>query len=50
MTMRIWYQSTTEIENYHGYREALRAHFGRVANADTEVTLRGAPKWELGEG
>ncbi|MDA8382155.1 MAG: aspartate/glutamate racemase family protein [Betaproteobacteria bacterium] len=41
--MRIWYQSTTEIENYHGYREALRAHFARIANPDTEVTLRGTP-------
>lgn len=41
--MRIWYQSTTEIENYHSYRSALQAHFARIANADTEVALHGVP-------
>lgn len=46
--MRIWYQSTVEIANYHSYREALRAHFARVAMPGTEVSLHGVPEGTWG--
>lgn len=42
MALRIWFQSTVEIAGYHAYRQALEAHFRRVA-ADMEVALHGVP-------
>ena len=46
--MRIWYQSTVEIANYHSYREALKAQFARVAMPGTDVTLHGVPEGTWG--
>lgn len=43
MTLKLWYQSTVEIESYPGYRESLRRHFARIADPGMEVTLRGTP-------
>lgn len=40
--LRIWFQSTVEIATYHSYREALAAHFSRIA-PDLEVSLHGVP-------
>lgn len=40
--MRIWFQSTVEIETYHAYRNALETHFRHVA-PDLEVRLAGVP-------
>ncbi|MBI4968482.1 MAG: hypothetical protein HZC25_10235 [Rhodospirillales bacterium] len=43
MTIRLWYQSTVEIDTYHAYREALMALFTQIADRDTTITLRGTP-------
>ena len=39
--MKIWYQSTINFDHQPNYRNALEAHFRRVASPGTEVILRG---------
>jgi len=39
--MRIWHQSFTVLSNLGAYDAALRAHFRRVARADTEIVMHG---------
>ncbi|EXF93553.1 racemase [Pseudomonas fluorescens HK44] len=41
MTIRIWHQSFTVLSDLGPYDEALRAHFRKVARADTEIHLHG---------
>ncbi len=41
MTLRIWHQSFTVLSDLGAYDDALKAHFKRVARADTEVVLHG---------
>jgi Asp/Glu/hydantoin racemase len=41
MAIRIWHQSFTVLDDIGGYREALAAHFKRVARPDTEIVLHG---------
>ena len=41
--MRIWYQSAVEMEGASPYRDALEAHFRRVAEPGTRVELFGVP-------
>ncbi len=41
MTIRIWHQSFTVLENLPAYAEALRKHFAAVARPGTEVVLHG---------
>jgi len=43
MPLRIWFQSTVDIANYHSYRQALEAHFKLVA-PDVTVVLHGVPE------
>ncbi|MDR5652206.1 aspartate/glutamate racemase family protein [Ruixingdingia sedimenti] len=40
--MRIWFQSTVEIDSYHAYRQALLTHFSATAPG-VEVHLAGVP-------
>ncbi len=39
--MRIWHQSFTVLSELSAYDAALRAHFARVARADTEIVMHG---------
>lgn len=41
MAIRIWHQSFTVLSDLPPYEAALRAHFRRVARADTELVLHG---------
>ena len=41
MTIRIWHQSFTVLEQLPAYAEAMAAHFRRVARPDTEVVMHG---------
>lgn len=41
MSLRIWHQSFTVIDNIPGYGEALKEHFAKVARPGTEVVLHG---------
>ena len=47
MPLRIWFQSTVEIANYHSYRQALEAHFA-LAAPEVEVALHGVPEGTWG--
>lgn len=39
--MRLWHQSRTELERLPAYRDAMAAHFSRVAEPGTTVDLHG---------
>ncbi len=41
MTIRIWHQSFTVLQDLGAYDAALKAHFKRVARPDTEVVMHG---------
>ena len=41
MAIRIWHQSFTVLSDLAAYDEALRAHFKRVARADTVIDMHG---------
>jgi Asp/Glu/hydantoin racemase len=41
MTLRIWHQSFTVLQDLGAYDAALRAHFKRVARPDTEIVMHG---------
>jgi Asp/Glu/hydantoin racemase len=41
MSIRIWHQSFTVLQDLGAYDAALKAHFQRVARADTEVVMHG---------
>jgi allantoin racemase len=41
MSVRIWHQSFTVLSDLGAYDAALKAHFKRVARADTEVVMHG---------
>jgi Asp/Glu/hydantoin racemase len=41
MAMKIWHQSFTVLSDLGAYDDALKAHFKRVARADTEVVMHG---------
>ena len=41
MSLRIWHQSFTVLEQLPAYAQALAAHFARVARPGTEVVLHG---------
>lgn len=41
MTIRIWHQSFTVLQDLGAYDEALRSHFRRVARPDTEIVMHG---------
>jgi allantoin racemase len=41
MGIRIWHQSFTVLQDLGAYDEALKAHFRRVARADTEIVMHG---------
>ncbi len=41
MSMRIWHQSFTVLDNLPAYRNGLAEHFSRVARPGTEVVLHG---------
>lgn len=41
MTIRIWHQSFTVLDDIGGYRSALGAHLNRVARPGTEIVLHG---------
>lgn len=41
MTIRIWHQSFTVLQDLGAYDAALRAHFKRVARPDTEIVMHG---------
>lgn len=41
MTTKIWHQSFTVLSDLGAYDDALKAHFKRVARADTEVVMHG---------
>lgn len=41
MTIRIWHQSFTVLQDLGAYDEALNAHFKRVARPGTEVVMHG---------
>jgi allantoin racemase len=42
--MRIWYQSGVEEGKAGNYREALEAHFQRIASSTTDVRFSGVPE------
>jgi allantoin racemase len=39
--VRVWFQSAVEMEGAPAYRQALQAHFARVADQATQVDIRG---------
>ena len=41
MGIRIWHQSFTVLQDLGAYDAALKAHFKRVARADTEIVMHG---------
>jgi Asp/Glu/hydantoin racemase len=41
MTMRIWHQSFTVLEDLPDYRAAMQAHIRKVVRPDTEVVMHG---------
>jgi hypothetical protein len=41
MSMRIWHQSFTVLQDLGAYDDALKAHFRRVARPDTEIVMHG---------
>jgi Asp/Glu/hydantoin racemase len=41
MSMRIWHQSFTVLQDLGAYDDALKAHFKRVARPDTEIVMHG---------
>lgn len=41
MSIRIWHQSFTVLDNLPAYAAALEQHFARVARADTQVVMHG---------
>lgn len=41
MTIRIWHQSFTVLQDLGAYDAALKAHFRRVARPDTDVVMHG---------
>lgn len=41
MTIRIWHQSFTVLQDLHAYGEALNAHFAKVARPDTIIEMHG---------
>lgn len=41
MSMRIWHQSFTVLQDLGAYDDAMKAHFKRVARPDTEVVMHG---------
>lgn len=41
MSVRIWHQSFTVLSDLGAYDAALKAHFKRVARADTEIVMHG---------
>jgi Asp/Glu/hydantoin racemase len=41
MTLRIWHQSFTVLQDLGAYDAALKAHFKRVARPDTEIVMHG---------
>ncbi|MHA1113177.1 MAG: aspartate/glutamate racemase family protein [Alphaproteobacteria bacterium] len=41
MTLRVWHQSFTVLENLPAYEAALRAHLERIARPETEIVLHG---------
>lgn len=47
--MKIWYQSAVEMTRATAYRDALNAHFKRVASDGVEVVLHGAKPGFWGE-
>jgi len=41
MGVRIWHQSFTVLQDLPAYNDALKAHFKKVARADTEIVMHG---------
>ncbi|CAK7034577.1 MAG: hypothetical protein KER_01417 [Kerstersia gyiorum] len=42
--MKIWHQSSVDLDNYPVYRESLARHYARIANPGTEIILHGVPE------
>ncbi|AZV92797.1 hypothetical protein CBF45_02855 [Bordetella sp. J329] len=42
--MKIWHQSSVDLDNYPVYRESLARHYARIANPGTEIVLHGVPE------
>lgn len=41
--MKIWHQSSVDLDNYPRYRESMARHYAAVLNADTEMHFEGVP-------
>ncbi|WP_420177601.1 aspartate/glutamate racemase family protein [Kerstersia gyiorum] len=42
--MKIWHQSSVDLDNYPVYRQSLASHYARIASPGTEIILHGVPE------
>lgn len=42
--MKIWHQSSVDLDNYPVYKASLAQHYAKVAAAGTQIVLHGVPE------